>query len=72
MVSTTASSRLLKSATSSPRATHELPRDVDSAQWLELRVTPEDEMAGELWHAVWSYTSQPVDVRDSRSVVRVD
>ncbi len=29
-------------------------------------------MAGELWHAVWLYTSQPVDVRDRRSVVRAD
>ncbi len=52
--------------------TIELPRDVNSAQWLELRGTPEEEMAGELWHAVWSYTSQPVDVRDRRSVVRAD
>ncbi len=46
--------------------TIELPRDVDSTQGFELRVTPEEEMAGELWHAVWSYTSQPVDVGDSR------
>ncbi len=52
--------------------TIELSRDVNSTQWLELRVTPEEEMAGELWHAVWSYTSQPVDVRDRRSVVRAD
>ncbi len=50
----------------------ELPQDVNSAQWLELRVTPEEEMAGDLWHVVWSYTSQPVDVRDRRSVVRAD
>ncbi len=27
--------------------TIELPRDVDSGQWLELHVTPEEEMAGE-------------------------
>ncbi len=32
--------------------TIELPRDVNSTQWLELRVTPEEEMAGDLWHAV--------------------
>ncbi len=50
----------------------ELPWDVNSTQWLELRVTPEEEMAGELWHAVWSYTPQPVDIRDRRSVVRAD
>ncbi len=50
----------------------ELPRDVNSTQWLELRGTPEEAMAGELWHAVWSYTSQPVYVRDRRSVVRAD
>ncbi len=52
--------------------TIKLPRDVNSTQWLELRVTPEEEMAGELWHAVWSYTPQPVDIRDRRSVVRAD
>ncbi len=52
--------------------TIELPRDVNRAQWLELCVTPEEEMAGELWHAVWSYTSQLVDERDSRSVVHAD
>ncbi len=46
-------------------STIEFPWDVDSAQWLELRVTPEEEMAGELWLAVWSYTSQSVDVWDS-------
>ncbi len=52
--------------------TIELPRDVNSTQWLELRVTPEEEMAGELWHAVLSYTPQPVDIRDRRSVVHAD
>ncbi len=52
--------------------TIELPQDVNSTQWLELHVTTEEEMAGELWHAVWSYTPQPVDVRDRRSVVRAD
>ncbi len=52
--------------------TIELPRNVDSAQRFEPRVTPEEEMAGELWHAAWSYTPHPVDVRHSRSVVRTD
>ncbi len=52
--------------------TIEFPQDVDSAQWLELRVTPEEEMVGELWHGVWSLTSQPFDVLDSRSFVRAD
>ncbi len=32
----------------------ELPQDVNSAQRLALRLTPEEEMAGELWHATWS------------------
>ncbi len=48
--------------------TIELPRNVDSAQRFEPRVTPEEEMAGELWHAAWSYTPHLVDVRHSRSV----
>ncbi len=39
--------------------TIELPRDVNSAQRLELRVTPEEEMAGELWNAVWSPFPEP-------------
>ncbi len=52
--------------------TIELPRNVDSAQRFEPRVTPEEEMAGELWHAAWLYTAHPVDVRHSRSVVRTD
>ncbi len=52
--------------------TIEFPWDVNSVQWLELRGTPEEEMAGELRHAVWSYTSQPVDVQDRCSVVRAD
>ncbi len=52
--------------------TIKLPRNVDGAQRFELCVTPEEEMVGELWHAVWSYTSHPVDVRHSRSVVRTD
>ncbi len=34
--------------------TIELPWNVGGTQRFELRLTPEDEMAGELWHAAWS------------------
>ncbi len=43
----------------------ELPQDVNSAQWLELCVTPEEEMAGELWHAVWT-RGRPICVFQGR------